>query len=201
MTDAFGAGLGLSLSLIVAIGAQNSFVLRQGLRREHVLLGCLICALSDAVLILAGISGLALAIGRMPALLMAIRYFGVLFLAAYGVRSFWRAWGHADQLMPSETESKSLGQTALICLALTWLNPHVYLDTVLLVGSIAQNYPDHKPAFALGAMTASLVFFFALGYGATLLRPLLAKPLAWRILELLIGLCMWAIAASLLLQR
>jgi len=200
MIEAYGAGFALCLSLILAIGAQNSFVLRQGLRREHVFVVCLICALSDAVLILAGISGLAVAIGGLPWLLTGLRLFGVLFLAAYGGRSLWRAWSHADKLMPSEGQSQGVGPTALACLAFTWLNPHVYLDTVLLIGSIAQQYPGRKPAFALGAITTSFLFFFALGYGARLLRPILAKPVAWRILEVLIGLCMWGIAASLLLE-
>ena len=200
MIEAYGAGFVLCLSLILAIGAQNSFVLRQGLRREHVFFVCLICAISDAALILAGISGLSVAIGGMPWLLQGLRFFGVVFLFAYGGRSFWRAWGHADKLMPSEGESKALGPTVLACLAFTWLNPHVYLDTVLLIGSIAQQYPDHKPAFALGAMTTSFLFFFALGYGAALLRPILAKPAAWRVLEVLIGGCMWVIAGSLLVE-
>jgi L-lysine exporter family protein LysE/ArgO len=200
MIEAFGAGFALCLSLILAIGAQNSFVLRQGLRREHVFVVCLICALSDAILILAGISGLAVVIGGLPWLLTGLRLFGVAFLFAYGGRSFWRAWAHADKLMPSEGESQALGPTVLACLAFTWLNPHVYLDTVLLIGSIGQQYPGHKPAFALGAATTSFLFFFALGYGAALLRPILAKPVAWRILEALIGLCMWGIAASLLLE-
>lgn len=197
MTQAALAGFALSLSLILAIGAQNSFVLRQGLRREHVFLVCLICALSDAALILAGVLGLAGVISQLPWLLLAIRWIGVGFLLGYGARSLWRAWRHADQLMPGEGETRPLGPTLLLCLALTWLNPHVYLDTVLLIGSIAQNYPGQKLPFALGAMSASGLFFFSLGYGASFLRPILATSLAWRILELLIGLCMWAIAASL----
>ena len=200
MIQGFTAGLLLSWSLIIAIGAQNSFVLRQGLRREHVFWVCLICSASDALLILAGISGLAVAIGGMPSLLSFIRWFGVVFLFLYGARSFWRARHEGDQLMPGEGESKPLGATLLVCLALTWLNPHVYLDTVLLIGSIAQQYPDARPAFAAGAMLASLSFFFALGYGAALLRPVLAKPVAWRVLEVLIGLCMWGIALSLALE-
>jgi L-lysine exporter family protein LysE/ArgO len=197
---AAGAGFALSLSLILAIGAQNSFVLRQGLRREHVLAVCLVCALSDSVLILAGVEGLAVVIGSAPALLRAIRLIGVLFLAVYGARSFWRAWRHADHLVPGTGDGKKLLPTLLLCLALTWLNPHVYLDTVLLIGSIAQNYPGQEFPFALGAMAASWLFFFALGYGAGLLRPILARKEAWQIFETLIGVCMWVIAASLLLE-
>lgn len=192
------AGFSLGLSLILPIGAQNSFVLRQGLRREHIFFVCLICALSDAVLMLAGVSGLSAMIADLPWLSEVLRLFGVVFLLAYGGRSFWRAWRHAEHLVPGHGEAKKLLPTVLICLALTWFNPHVYLDTVMLIGSIAQQYPGEQYRFAMGAMTASCLFFFSFGYGAALLRPILAKPLAWRILEALIGICMWSIAISLL---
>jgi L-lysine exporter family protein LysE/ArgO len=197
---AWASGFSLGLSLILPIGAQNSFVLRQGLRREHIFFVCLLCALSDALLMLAGISGLSVVIKDLPWLSIALRLFGILFLFAYGGRSFWRAWAHADRLTPGQGESKKLLPTLLLCLALTWLNPHVYLDTVLLIGSIAQQYPGQQYRFAFGAMTASCLFFFSFGYGAALLRPLLAKPLSWRILEAMIGACMWSIAASLALE-
>jgi L-lysine exporter family protein LysE/ArgO len=198
MTAALLSGFALGLSLILPIGAQNAFVLRQGLRRDHVFFVCLLCALSDAVLMIAGISGLSVVVGGHPLLLRGLKLFGVLFLLAYGGRSFWRAWSKADSLVPQQGQGQKLAPTLLLCLALTWLNPHVYLDTVLLIGSVAQQYPGRRLSFAAGAMLASCLFFFSLGYGAALLRPVLAKPSAWRLLEVLIGLCMVAVAASLL---
>lgn len=191
------AGFTLGLSLILPIGAQNSFVLRQGLRREHVFFVCLLCALSDAVLMMAGVFGLAAAIAGLPWLSVAMRVFGIGFLGWYGFKSFRRAWQDGETMMPGQGEAQPLGKTLLVCAAMTWLNPHVYLDTVLLVGSIGQQYPGHQAEFVAGTMSASWVFFFGLGYGAAFLRPILSKPISWRILEALIGLCMWIIAASL----
>jgi len=191
------AGFSLGLSLILPIGAQNSFVLRQGLRREHVFFVCLLCALSDAVLMMAGIFGLAAAIAGLPWLSVAMRVFGIGFLSWYGVKSFRRAWRDGEAMMPGQGEPQPLAKTLLACAAMTWLNPHVYLDTVLLIGSIGQQYPGHQAEFVAGTMCASWVFFFGLGYGAAFLRPILSKPISWRILEGLIGLCMWSIAASL----
>lgn len=191
------AGFSLGLSLILPIGAQNSFVLRQGLRREHVFFVCLLCALSDAVLMMAGIFGLAAAIAGLPWLSVAMRVFGIGFLSWYGVKSFRRAWRDGEAMMPGQGEPQPLAKTLLVCAAMTWLNPHVYLDTVLLIGSIGQQYPGHQAEFVAGTMSASWVFFFGLGYGAAFLRPILSKPISWRILEGLIGLCMWSIAASL----
>jgi L-lysine exporter family protein LysE/ArgO len=195
--SSFLPGFLLGLSLIVAIGAQNAFVLRQGLMGEHVFAVCLACGVSDAVLIAAGVSGLALLAEAAPALLPAMRYGGAAFLIAYGLRSLLAALRPGGGLAPAVSGAASLGRTLAICLALTWLNPHVYLDTVLLIGSISTQYPD-RLAFALGAMSASFAFFFALGYGAALLRPLFARPAAWRLLELAIALVMWAIALRLL---
>jgi len=191
------AGFTLGLSLILPIGAQNSFVLRQGLRREHVFFVCLLCSLSDAVLMMAGVFGLAALLAGLPWLSAGMRGFGVVFLAWYGFKSFRRALQDSGQLMPGQGEAQSLWQTLAVCAAMTWLNPHVYLDTVLLIGSVGQQYPGHQAEFVAGAMAASWVFFFGLGYGAAFLRPILSKPLSWRILEILIGLCMWSIAASL----
>lgn len=194
------AGFTLGLSLILAIGAQNAFVLKQGLRREHVFWICLVCALSDAVLILLGVTGLAILLGKAPWLAPLMRYGGAAFLLFYGAKSFYAAWKSSDTLVPTTDTARPLLATLLTCAALTWLNPHVYLDTVLLIGSVSTQFPDARGWFAAGAMTASLVFFFALGYGAALLRPVFARPAAWRVLEVLVGLTMWTIALKLLLE-
>jgi L-lysine exporter family protein LysE/ArgO len=193
------AGLGLGLSLIVAIGAQNAFVLRQGLRREHVLWVVAICALSDAVLIGLGIWGLGALIESAEVLLVVVRVGGAAFLIWYGVRSALRA------VRPGTLDAEASGaplpsRSAIVTvLALTWLNPHVYLDTVVLLGSIGATYGDDRWIFGLGAVIGSVVWFTALGFGSRLLRPLFAKPLAWRILDGAIAVVMFAIAASLLL--
>ena len=200
MLSAFVPGFLLGLSLIVAIGAQNAFVLRQGLRGEHILAICLTCAVSDAALILVGVAGFHHASGWVPWLETATRYAGAAFLFAYALRSFWAAARSADALMPSSRVPAGLGPTLATCLALTWLNPHVYLDTVVLVGSVSTQFASGKNAFALGAITASFLFFFALGYGARLLRPVFARPGAWRVLEAGIGVVMCTIAATLLGQ-
>lgn len=197
--EALLAGFGLSFSLILAIGAQNAFVLRQGLRQEHVFWVCFICAVSDALLILAGVFGFAILVQKTPGLEPLMRYAGSAFLIVYGARSFWAAWHTSNALQPSEQAPKSLWATVLTCLAITWLNPHVYLDTVVLIGTVSTHFENNKGAFAVGAMCASLSFFFALGYGAVLLRPFFAKPRSWRLLEVFVGLVMWAIAAKLLL--
>ncbi len=197
MLSAFVPGLLLGLSLIVAIGAQNAFVLRQGLRGEHVLAVCLTCALSDAALILAGVGGFAQAGAWVPWLETAIRYAGAAFLLVYGLRSFRAAIRPGGALTPAAAVPAGLGATLLTCLALTWLNPHVYLDTVVLVGSVSTQFAAGKHAFALGAMTASFLFFFSLGYGARLLRPVFARPGAWRVLDVGIGVVMCTIAATL----
>jgi L-lysine exporter family protein LysE/ArgO len=197
MLSAFFPGLLLGLSLIVAIGAQNAFVLRQGLRGEHVLAVCLTCAVSDALLILVGVGGFAQASNWVPWLETATRYAGAAFLFAYGLRSFWAAARSGNALTPADTIPVSLGGTLATCLALTWLNPHVYLDTVVLVGSVSTQFAANKGLFALGAMMASFIFFFSLGYGASLLRPIFARPGAWRVLELGIGIVMWTISVAL----
>jgi L-lysine exporter family protein LysE/ArgO len=199
MTSAFLPGFLLGLSLIVAIGAQNAFVLRQGLRGEHILAICLACAVSDALLILAGVAGFAQAARWLPWLETAMRYAGAAFLLVYGLRSFRAAARSDDALVPAAGLPAGLGPTLATCLALTWLNPHVYLDTVVLVGSVSTQFEAEKGAFALGAMTASFAFFFSLGYGARLLRPVFGRPGAWRVLEAAIGAVMCAIAATLVL--
>ena len=192
-------GFSLGLSLILAIGAQNAFVLKQGLRDEHLLLVCLICSLSDAVLILAGVSGFHLLVAAFPSLTGIARFGGAIFLFAYGAYSFYLAARVDEGLQPGGINSGSAWQTALTCLAFTWLNPHVYLDTLVLLGSVSTQFGDRAVFFAGGAMAASLIFFFSLGYGARLLRPLFARPGSWRILDLLIGCVMWGIGARLLL--
>ncbi|AUZ18725.1 amino acid transporter [Achromobacter xylosoxidans] len=197
MTSAFLPGFFLSLSLILAIGAQNAFVLRQGLRQEHVFAVCLVCAVSDAILIAAGVAGFGLASHALPWLEPVLRYGGALFLLAYAARSLRSALRNHGSLTPSGRQAAGLGATLATCLALTWLNPHVYLDTVVLLGSISSQYEGHKAAFALGAMAASFTFFFTLGFGARLLRPVFASQAAWRVLDVLVGIAMLAIALKL----
>jgi len=200
MTTAFIPGFLLGASLILAIGAQNAFVLRQGLRKEHVFWVCLICALSDAALIAMGVAGFGALVTAVPWLAPVMRFGGAAFLLAYGLRSLWSAWRKSGALSPSDDVRKSLGATAAACLAFTWLNPHVYLDTVVLLGSVSTQYAGARAVFALGAITSSFLFFFSLGYGARLLRPLFANPIAWRVLDALIGISMLALAAKLVLE-
>jgi L-lysine exporter family protein LysE/ArgO len=200
MTSAFIAGFLLGFSLILAIGAQNAFVLRQGLRREHVFAVALTCALSDAVLIAGGVAGFGVLVTAAPWLAPAMRFGGAAFLLFYGLKSLWAAWRHPGALDPAADQGKSLGRTLAMCLAFTWLNPHVYLDTVVLLGSISAGYGAARIWFGTGAACASLLFFFALAYGARLLRPLFARPSAWRVLDVLIGVTMLALAAKVALN-
>jgi L-lysine exporter family protein LysE/ArgO len=197
MFDALVAGLLTGLSLIVAIGAQNAFVLRQGLLRQHVGPVVAVCAVSDLVLIAAGVAGIGAIVQHAPTALTVVRWLGVAFLAAYGVRSLWRA-RHAEALTAAtEVEPRLRGALAQ-AFALTWLNPHVYLDTVLLLGSIAAHHgPSGKWWFAVGAGLGSIVWFTGLGYGARLAGPLLSRPRAWQVLDVLIGLTMLTIAYQL----
>jgi len=196
--SAFLPGFSLGLSLIVAIGAQNAFVLRQGIRNEHVMTVCLICAVSDAILISAGVAGFMTIISQLPFLDPAMRIIGASYLVVYGSRSLFSAWHSTEALVPAAGPPRLRRRTIATCLALTWLNPHVYLDTIVLIGSVATNFPGEEPYFAFGAMSASFIFFFSLGYGARLLRPVFANPHAWRYLELAIGVTMWAVAMTLL---
>lgn len=194
---AYLAGLGLGLSLIVAIGAQNAFVLRQGIRREHVFATVMICAVSDALLIAAGVAGFGALSEAWPGFEWVMRVFGAGFLFFYGARSFFAAWRGGAALDAGGEPRHSLRGVVMTVLALTWLNPHVYLDTVVLLGSVSAQY-DQRLAFGLGAVSGSFAFFFALGYGARFLTPVFARPTAWRLLDVAIGAVMWAIAASLL---
>jgi L-lysine exporter family protein LysE/ArgO len=192
------SGLALGLSLIVAIGAQNAFVLRQGLRGQRVGTVVLVCVVSDVVLILAGVAGAGAVVQGRPHLLDVVRVAGAAFLAAYGVMAARRAV-RPQVLTPQDgPASTSWAATVATALALTWLNPHVYLDTVVLLGSIAQSHPGRQWWFATGAAVGSAAWFTALGYGASLLRPLFARPHAWRVLDAVIAVVMVALAASLL---
>jgi L-lysine exporter family protein LysE/ArgO len=189
-------GFFLGASLIVAIGAQNAFVLRQGLRREFVFAVSLICSLSDAILIAAGVAGLGALVARSGTLLVWVTAGGALFLFAYGIRSFVRAM--RPEAMQAGEARLSLSAAVATCLALTFLNPHVYLDTVLLIGSLSGRYAGAaRLAYGMGAGVASFVWFFGLGYGAALLQPIFADKRAWRVLDIGIGIVMWAIAARL----
>lgn len=200
MFQAALAGYGTALGLIAAIGAQNAFVLRQGLRRAHVAAVVAVCALSDALLIAAGVAGFGHLIQAAPWLGPLMLWAGAAFLAVYGALRLRAAWRGGASLMPAPGDSPPLGRTIALCLLFTWANPHVYLDTVVLLGAISAQYAPYQLAFGLAAMLASLSFFSALGFGARLLAPLFARPRAWVVLEAGIGLTMWAIAASLLLR-
>jgi len=191
-------GLMMGLSLIVAIGAQNAFILRQGLRNEHVFAVCLACAVSDAALIVLGVTSLQQIARFMPWLDPVMRYGGAAFLVWYGARSLYSALRSSATLTAAEARTASFRQTLMTCLALTWLNPHVYLDTVVLLGTISTRYPGQQTSFAAGAVTGSFLFFFSLGYGATWLRPIFSKPSSWRMLETLVAFTMWVIAFKLL---
>lgn len=197
--DSSLAGFATGLSLIVAIGAQNAYVLRQGLAREHIGVVVAICALSDVVLISAGVGGIGTIVERAPWALDVVRWMGVAFLTWYGVASLLRA-RRSDALRAADRGSTGVRGVAVRAVALTWLNPHVYLDTVLLLGSIANHEgPTGRWWFAAGACAASIVWFSGLGYGARRAGRLLASPRAWQVLDVLIGVTMLAIALSLAL--
>jgi len=193
------SGLGFGLSLIIAIGAQNAFVLRQGLRREHVLPVVVICALSDALLIALGVGGLGSLLQVVPWLLIVVRIGGAGFLIVYGILAARRAFRPSALIAADDGTTTPRWTAIATVLALTWLNPHVYLDTVVLLGSVAGTHGDERWWFGLGAVVASILWFTALGFGARFLRPLFAKPVAWRILDGVIAIVMIAIAVSLLL--
>lgn len=231
----FAAGLGLGLSLIIAIGAQNLFVLRQGIRREHVLAVALTCAVSDLVLILVGVSGVGAVLAAVPWLIDAVRWAGAAFLVGYGLLAARRALrpsgealavdagGHGESADAGRTSGPeasapsggtaapagvavatrrgTLAATLATCLALTWLNPHVYLDTVFLLGTVANTHGDGRWVFAAGAAVGSVIWFLALAYGARLLGRVLASPRAWRILDAVIAVVMIALGVSLVLPH
>ncbi|WP_249353616.1 LysE/ArgO family amino acid transporter [Microbacterium sp. 2FI] len=215
------AGIGLGFSLIIAIGAQNLFVLRQGLRREHVFVVAAICAASDALLIALGVSGIGLVLQAVPWLVDVVRWAGALFLVTYGLLAARRAWrpsgtvlaaddaGSREAGSPGDSPAASapvatrtrLVPVVLTCLALTWLNPHVYLDTVFLLGTVANTHGDARWVFAAGAMCASVMWFFGLAFGARYLGRWLSTPRAWRILDAVIAVVMIALGVSLVLPH
>lgn len=193
----FLSGLGTGLSLIVAIGAQNAFVLRQGLVRRFVFPVVAICALSDLILIVLGVSGIGLVVQKFPAVLEIFRYAGALFLLCYGISALMRSFKNTGSLQAASDSGQTLKGAVAACLAFTFLNPHVYLDTMILIGSIASSFGEEKWCFAAGAGSASILWFTALGYGARLLTPVFKKPAAWKVLDFVIGITMLALAAML----
>lgn len=186
----FLSGFFLSLSLILAIGPQNSFIIRQGLKREYVFSICLVCALSDVILILLGVFGVSIITGVLPKVLFWAKCFGSAFLLLYGLKHFHSVFFVNADITLKSPLGISFKNTILTCLALTWLNPHVYLDTVLLIGSVAAQYDEQRIYFALGSIFAVTTFFFSLGYGASLLRPLFQNSRAWKYLDFFIGCIM-----------
>ncbi|MDB5550944.1 MAG: amino acid transporter LysE [Rhizobium sp.] len=197
LLSAFVSGLLLGASLIIAIGAQNAFILRQGLLRQHVFILCMICAASDAALIALGVGGLGTLISQAPALITVVTIGGVLFLGAYAVIAFRRAL-LPEAMNAAATQTGSLKAAIAACLAFTFLNPHVYLDTVVLLGSLSARFEGAgRIAYGAGAALASFIWFFGLGYGARLLEPVFARPAAWRVLDVIIGLVMSGLAISL----
>lgn len=191
------SGFALGLSLILAIGSQNAFVLRQGLKKEHVFAISLFCAVSDAILISAGIAGFGAVTARYPHLVYFAKLAGALFLLIYGLQSLYASVTKSHALENDGTAVTSLKKALLLCFGFTWLNPHVYLDTLLLVGMVSTG-ADSKLIFALGAIFASFVFFFSLCYGARLLSPLFSNPKAWNILDALVGILMIYLAWNLI---
>ena len=189
-------GLLTGLSLIIAIGAQNAFILRLGLRKEHVLPAVLFCAISDTVLIIAGIAGLGALIQQLPILLEIFRYAGSAYLIWFGISAARRAF--KPQTLEAKGDGATLRATLLTVAALTWLNPHVYLDTVILLGSIGNQFAPEQWLFAFGAATGSFVWFFSLGFGARLLSRFVSSERFWKYLDLGIALVMFVIAGTLL---
>jgi L-lysine exporter family protein LysE/ArgO len=199
MSSPLLVGFIASFTLIAAIGAQNAFVLRQGIRREHVLPVVAMCTVSDIVLISAGIAGVGALISAHPSALNFAKFGGALFLTGYGLLAARRAW-RPSSLSPSENAPARLIDVLLTCAALTFLNPHVYLDTVVLLGALANEHRDERWLFGVGAVTASAVWFFGLGLGARRLAGLFASPLTWRILDGLIAVMMIGLGVSLALS-
>jgi L-lysine exporter family protein LysE/ArgO len=199
MSSPLALGFIASFTLIAAIGAQNAFVLRQGIRREHVLPVVALCTVSDIALISAGIAGVGALITAHPSALNIAKFGGAAFLVGYGLLAARRAW-RPTSLMPSEATPARLIDVLLTCAALTFLNPHVYLDTVVLLGALANEHRDERWLFGVGAVTASAVWFVSLGLGARQLAGLFARPLTWRILDGLIAVMMIVLGVSLALS-
>ncbi|MCH7308665.1 LysE/ArgO family amino acid transporter [Acinetobacter sp. NIPH 1852] len=194
----FFKGFGIGSGLIVAIGVQNAFVLKQGLKQQYVFWLCFLCALSDSILIALGVLGFAELMTASPLLVTIAKYLGATFLLVYGTKAFYAAFKTTQTMQLESNHKQTLTQVLLTGLAFTWLNPHVYLDTIILIGSVATQFED-KISFALGSIVASWIFFFSLGYGSRLLKPLFSNPKAWKVLDFMIGCMMWSIAVSLLL--
>jgi L-lysine exporter family protein LysE/ArgO len=201
--EALVQGFGLSMGLIIAIGSQNAFVLRQGLKRERVFLVATVCFLCDATLIAAGAAGFGTLVASSPLTLQIALWGGSAFLFLYGLKAFRSAWNPETlDAAAAGDASGSATRVILSTLALSLLNPHVYLDTVILLGSLAARFSGaSRLLFAVGAMTASLVWFYGIGYGARVLAPLFRKPAAWRLLDAVVGLTMWGIAVSLVRSK
>ena len=194
----FLSGFSIGLSLILAIGAQNAFVLKQGLLRKHVFLVCLICALSDAILITLGVMGFGEIVLAYPWIELFSKYAGAFFLIIYGLISLYSSAKNTHNLIPSKDSKDLISSTVITCLAFTWLNPHVYLDTVIMLGSISTQFSETH-LFGLGAITASFAFFFSLGFGASRLTSYFEKPRTWQILEVCIGATMIILGINLLI--
>ena len=194
----FLSGFSIGLSLILAIGAQNAFVLKQGLLRKHVFLVCLICALSDAILITLGVMGFGEIVLAYPWIELFSKYAGAFFLISYGLISLYSSAKNTHNLLPSKDSKDSISSTVITCLAFTWLNPHVYLDTVIMLGSISTQFSETH-LFGLGAITASFASFFSLGFGASRLTSYFEKPRTWQILEVCIGATMIILGINLLI--
>jgi L-lysine exporter family protein LysE/ArgO len=199
-SSSFLQGLLMTAGLIVAIGAQNALVLRQGLMRQHVGPVVVLCTVSDWLLIALGVFGLGSLIQSMPVLLEVFRWGGALFLLVYGALAAKRAWLGPDQRLQAGNQGTSLSATLGSTLAMTYLNPHVYLDTVVLLGSVGAQHGAMRPVFTLGAGLASLLWFVLLGYGAVAAAQWLARPLVWRAIDASVALVMWLVAAQLMLK-
>lgn len=197
----FMSGFFVSLSLIFAIGAQNAFVLKQGIKNEHVFMICLVCALCDAILIFAGILGMGHLVLKYPIIKSIALYGGFAFLFMYSLKSFYSAYKLSHNLTPDISKSQNLYKSLLLTLAFTWLNPHVYLDTMFLIGSLSTKFGSPAIIFGVGAAVASFIFFFTLGYGAKFLAPIFKKNGAWKILEIIIGVVMMILAFMILFSE
>ncbi|NOL50495.1 LysE/ArgO family amino acid transporter [Pelistega europaea] len=200
MSTAFISGFLLCLSLIVAIGSQNAFIIKQGLKKEHTFWISFLCTIFDMIIIGIGTFGFGHIILSLPWALTAMQYIGAAFLFVYGLLHLKSAFKGGQSLQTDAEQKKMpLKKAVLIICALTWLNPHVYIDCFFIIGSVATKYAEHRMAFYLGNITASTIFFFALGYGARLLQPIFKKPLSWQILDFIIFVIMVSIAYSLIM--
>ena len=191
-------GFAISISLIFALGPQNVFILRQGLMRSHVLISCLVCSISDALLIAAGVLGIGLFLSEVKGLEIWISTIAALFLVTYGCLRIKSSW-NPEGMVIEQKEEESRGKIVITALAFTYLNPHVYVDTLLLIGGASSRYiGNEKLSFGIGAATASFVFFFSLGYGAKLMSPILNNPRSWKVIDLVIATIMFVIAGIIM---